>query len=330
MANIVVTEDNTTVYVNDGDVVKVNIAGGGTVTIKAAPGSSVKFVKVHYLGDDHSDTVIFDLSTFSEPDLRIDIHHYDPTDVIKLLGAFNKAVDPDNLDELHFDYVGANGQPFNGYVHAQDGQESDWTNPIDPVIICFAEGTVIDTDLGPRPVESLRPGDLVATQDNGLQPVRWIDRRQIDSLGMARYPDLRPILIRQGALGGGLPHVDLRVSAQHRIQLSDWRAELLFGEPRVLVAAKHLVDGHGIVVDRDADSVRYYHLLFDRHEVVFANGAPAESLHPGDMALQGIEGEAMAELARLFPDLADDSPKRRTAQMVLKSFEARAACAYAA
>ncbi len=329
MANIVVTEDNTTIYVGDGDVVKIQIPDGGTVTIKTDPNDTVDNFKIHFIGDDHSDTVKIDLITFSENDLDIAIHHYDETDEIQLLGGFNKGVDPNEEDKFTFNYIGATGGTFNGQIHAQDGGESDFTSDPKPIVICFAEGTIIDTDLGPRPVETLREGDLVRTQDNDLQPVRWIGRKRLDSLDLARHPELCPVRVRQGALGNGAPYVDLRLSPQHRVQVSDWRAELLFAERSVLVAIKHLVNDHDITVERDVASVSYFHLLFDAHEIVFANGAPAESLHPGAVAMEAVGPEARQEIELLFPDMPEPGRTRRTAQPVLKSYEAEAVLAYA-
>ncbi|MDJ0826485.1 MAG: Hint domain-containing protein [Rhodobacter sp.] len=329
MANINVTDDNTTVYVGNNDVIKINITGGGTVTIKADPNDTVDFFKIQFIGDDHTDIAKIDLFTFSQNDLRIDVHHYDTSDEVQLLGAFNKGVDPDNEDEFNFSYIGATGNTFSGYVHAQDGNESDFNADPKPIVICFAEGTVIDTALGPRPVESLREGDLVATQDNGLQPVRWIGSRRLDSIDLARHPELCPIRIATGALGDGKPYLELTVSPQHRVQVADWRADLLFGEPRVLVAAKHIVDGDSVWIDRDVPSVNYYHLLFDRHEVVFANGAATESLHPGDVALDAIGSTARDEVLLLFPGLPAEIASRHTAQRVLRGFEAVAVQAYA-
>ena len=330
MAKIVVTEPNTTIFVGDNDVVEIDIPGGGQVTIKAAPGSSVSRFKVHFKGDDQADTASIDLATFSENDLQIDIQHYDPTDTVELIGGFNKGVDPDNDDEFSFSYIGATGNTFNGFVHAKDGGESDFTADPSPIVICFTRGTIIETDLGPRPIESIRECDLVQTQGNGLQPVRWVGKRQLDSIDLARHPHLCPITIKAGTLGQDLPYTDLTLSPQHHVQLCDWRTEYLFGETNVLVAAKHLVDNDTIYTNHDASSVCYYHILFDQHEIVFANGAPAESLHPGEVALEAVGNAAKSEIHELFPNLQSELALRKTVNMVLKSYEAQAVSVYAA
>lgn len=58
-----------------------------------------------------------------------------------------------------------------------------------------------------------------------------------------------------------------------------YRAELLFGESEVFVAAKHLLDGKLVTRDTGGD-VTYIHMMFDQHEVIFAEGAATESFHP--------------------------------------------------
>ena len=259
MATITVTQDNTTIVVGDGDKVEIMIPGGGTVTIKADPDDNVDKITIEFIGDNHSDKVKIDLSTFSENDLHIDVKNYDPTDEIALVGAFNKGVDPNDEDEFNFSYIGSNGNTFNGFVHAKDRGEKDFTDPDMPLIICFAEGTIIDTALGPRPVESICPDDMIVTKDNGLQPVRWIGTRRLDSIDLMLHPQMHPIRIKAGAFPDRTPFTDLSLSPQHRVQISDWRTEFLFAETAVLVAAKHLVNGDDITVDRQVATVTYYH-----------------------------------------------------------------------
>lgn len=328
MAQIVVTQDNTTVVVSNGDTVIIDIPGGGNVTIKAAPGANVKRINIEFRGDDHADTVKFDLSTFSTNNLHIDIKDYDPSDTIALVGGFNRYVDPNNVDEYNYSYIGADGNTYTGYIRAKDKGERDFTDPDRPINICFAAGAIIDTELGPRPIESLLVGDLIRTQDNGLQPIRWIGKRTLDSLDLIRNPQLCPVRINAGALGNNLPYTDLSLSPQHCILLDDWRASYLFGQPQVLVAIKHLINDQGIRIDKNADTVTYFHLLFDRHEIIHANGVPAESLHTGDMALTAIGDEAIAELELIFPDLPIQFDRRKTARPILKSYEAETAAAY--
>lgn len=167
------------------------------------------------------------------------------------------------------------------------------------LVICFAAGTRLLTPQGLRVIESLQPGDPVWTRGRGMQPLAWIGRSQVCGLGA-----LAPIRIAAGALGNDRP---VRVSPQHRLLVTGWQAELHFGEPEVLVAACHLVDGAAIRPAPVA-MVDYWHIAFDRHEMVCAEGMLAESLLPGAMALAALPAAAQAEIAEVFPELVRRRP----------------------
>lgn len=172
-------------------------------------------------------------------------------------------------------------------------------------LFCFMVGTMIKTDHGEVAVEDLRENDMVLTKDHGLQPIRWIGSTKLTTAGLARKPKLSPIRIRAGALGAGLPKLDLLVSPQHRILIRSKIAQKMFSTDEVLVAAKQLVILDGIDVDTKIGAVEYYHILFDRHEVVFANGAETESLYTGPEALKAVGALAQEEIFALFPELRD-------------------------
>ncbi|MEM1101445.1 MAG: Hint domain-containing protein, partial [Pseudomonadota bacterium] len=121
-------------------------------------------------------------------------------------------------------------------------------------------------------------------------------------------PKLRPVKIGPGALGCGLPHRTLRVSRQHRVLVSSPIAQRMFDTPSVLVAAIHLVGLPGIEVDADCTEVEYVHFLLDQHDIVYAEGAPSESLFTGREALRAVGPAARAELTALFPDLMEHAP----------------------
>lgn len=201
---------------------------------------------------------------------------------------------------------------------------STYVNTQGPLLVddlgppCFVAGTLIDTPEGPRAVEDLNVGDLVMTRDNGPQKVLWTGCRVVAGQG-----DLAPIRFAPNALGNEL---ELLVSPQHRMLITGWRAELLFGEDEVLVAAKHLVNGDMIHV-MSTRQVSYHHLLFDQHEIVFSNGIPSESFHPGETILDG-DAELRAELSVLFPELSDMGSgwDRPCARHVIKAQEARVLC----
>lgn len=184
-----------------------------------------------------------------------------------------------------------------GREPARDEQLSfDTFSPDPPVFPCFAAGTLIETDGGPVPIDVIRPGDLVRTLDNGLQTVRWIGHRTVPGRGA-----MAPVRIKAGTLGNWR---ELVVSPQHRMLIEDWRAEMYFGQPQVLVAAAHLINEETIrqVPKR---RVTYVHLAFDQHEVIFAEGIPSESLYLGEMAKDTLSPAERAEIAALFPEFAE-------------------------
>ncbi|WP_425052999.1 Hint domain-containing protein [Psychromarinibacter sp. S121] len=197
-------------------------------------------------------------------------------------GTFTISVDSDE-EVANFTY-----SVEDGLGHTDTGFVTVSTVP------CFVTGTMIRTPNGEVPVERLRVGDLVETQDNGPQPLRWIGRRVTEAAG-----DFAPIHIDANTFGD---HRPLRVSPQHRVLIRDVLSELLFGEPEVLVAAKHLVNGRSVrqVV---GGTVEYVHLLFDAHEVVFSEGLPTESFLPGPQTTALFEAEILDEICTLFPEL---------------------------
>ena len=100
-----------------------------------------------------------------------------------------------------------------------------------------------------------------------------------------------------------LPARDLLVSPQHRILVRSHIAQRMFGVDEVLIAAKQLLLLDGIDYVTDCDEVEYFHLLFERHEVIYSNGAATESLFTGPEALKAVDPAARAEILALFPEL---------------------------
>lgn len=175
---------------------------------------------------------------------------------------------------------------------------------IENIIPCFTPGTVIATPMGERLVEELQVGDRVITRDNGIQRIRWVGAKNVTSHDLQRMKHLRPIMIKAGALGNGLPETDIMVSPNHRMLIANEKTSLYFEEPEVLAAAKHLL-GTGGVYEVNVPSTTYIHFMFDRHEVVLSNGCWSESFQPGDYSLKGIGEEQRNEIYDLFPELKD-------------------------
>lgn len=153
---------------------------------------------------------------------------------------------------------------------------------------CFVAGTRIATPAGDVAVEDLRVGDLVLTVSGEAMPVTWVGRRRVD---IARHPDpasVRPVRIEAGAFEDDVPRRDLMVSPDHNLYLDG-----------VLIPAKCLVDGV-LVRQVDQTVVSYHHFELERHAIVLAENAPAETyLDVGNR--HAFEGGAVVTA---FPDFA--------------------------
>ncbi|MEP2532023.1 Hint domain-containing protein [Shimia sp.] len=169
------------------------------------------------------------------------------------------------------------------------------------VPVCFARGTLIRTPIGEVPVEDLAPGDVVSSVDGRQLSLVWIARRHLDFSDLLQEPRFRPVCISANFLGPGLPLSDLWLSPQHRFLFSGWEAELLFRNAEVFLPAACCRDLPGAPAPDVAAGVEYFHLMFDCHEVIFANGLACESLFPGDSAIASMSETARIDLSRHFP-----------------------------
>jgi hypothetical protein len=183
-------------------------------------------------------------------------------------------------------------------------------------VVCFANGTLIEAEDGAMPVEVLRPGSLIKTFGGEVLTLRLNLARHLSSLELRSNPNLCPVCIEAGALGAGLPKDTLRVSRQHRMLITSQIGQRMFRRADVLVAAIRLTSLPGCYVDRRMRPMSYHHLVFDKHAIVFANGAPSESFFPGPQALKSLPRPARAELNALFPHLANGMAQRQSAHFI--------------
>ncbi|MDH5452370.1 MAG: Hint domain-containing protein [Paracoccaceae bacterium] len=140
----------------------------------------------------------------------------------------------------------------------------------------LAGSTMIGTPDGPRPLNTLRAGDMVLTADNGPQPVIWRGGVSVPSMGAFR-------MIRLLAPYFGSSS-DLLVQPSQRIAISGAEVEYLFGEDEVLVDARHLVNGQTAIWDEENTLVNCHGLLLATHELVQADGCWVDSLFIGRIA----------------------------------------------
>ncbi|GGX63667.1 hypothetical protein GCM10007385_36040 [Tateyamaria omphalii] len=186
--------------------------------------------------------------------------------------------------------------PGQQYVFTSEGNIGRNPRPYSE-FVCFTSGTRIRVPGGTCPIEDLKPGDLVTTMGHGPQPVRWIGKRTVPAIG-----NRAPVTIFAGTLG---TRRDLTVSPNHRILLQTPETALMTGEDRILVAAKHLVNGDTIQ-NTPTGFVTYVHVMFDAHQIIWANGCPTESFYVGTQARGTLDTEQIAEIIALFPELATE------------------------
>jgi Hint domain len=113
------------------------------------------------------------------------------------------------------------------------------------------------------------------------------------------------------------------LSPQHSVLVCGARAELLFAEPELLVAAKHLVGMNGVRREIPTEGVTYVHVLFDRHEVILSEGVWSESFQPAMAMVNSFESTQRDEILGLFPELATAQIAIVDARPTLKAHEAR-------
>ena len=165
----------------------------------------------------------------------------------------------------------------------------DYTFTVLDDVACFRQGTLLKTPKGLTAVENLAVGDMVCTSVSGLSSIAWIGYRHVDCRHHPKPEQVWPVRVSTDAFGCGLPCRDLWLSPDHAVLLND-----------VLIPIKHLINGTTIV-QVPMDEVTYYHIELPQHDVLLAEGLPAESyLDVGDHTNFENGGQVM----RLFPDFA--------------------------
>jgi len=178
----------------------------------------------------------------------------------------------------------------------------------------IAEDTLIDTPIGSMPIENLLCGDLVTTQDNGPQPIRWICERTVPTRGL-----FQPLRLRAPFFG---LTQDALVAPEQRLVFEGTEIEYMFGVESVLVEARHLVNNVNVIREpARCDTIRLYQLLFDNHEIITVAGCRMESLFIGQIA----EHPEMLKSTLLAGLPAADVPcHKEIARPLLRSYEAMA------
>jgi len=177
---------------------------------------------------------------------------------------------------------------------------------------CFTAGSLIKTALGERPIEDIVAGDRVMTRDHGLQTVRWVGARTIPAIG-----DMAPIAFEEGTLGCS---ARLLVSPNHRMLISGALAELVCGDDEMLISAKLLINDRN-VRRIEGGLVNYVHIMFDYHEVIWANDCPSESTYAGDQAIKTLTTDQAREILAVFPELRSGTKEPSLARAEGRGYE---------
>ncbi len=159
--------------------------------------------------------------------------------------------------------------------------------------VSFTRGTRITLSTGAQKrVEDLQVGDRVLTRDDGPQEIRWVGHTTTRAVG-----SFAPILIKQGTLNN---MNDLVVSPDHRLFIYQRTDRLGAGRSELLVKARHLVNG--TTVQRlSGGYVEYYQMLFDTHQIIYAEGIAAESMLVNTQTRAALPAEVAKRVAEVMP-----------------------------
>ncbi len=159
--------------------------------------------------------------------------------------------------------------------------------------ICYAAGTRILTPRGEKPIERLHRDELVMTLSGRPQPIRWIGRRRVD---FRRHPNRQrvlPVRIAAHAFGPEQPKRNLVLSPDHAVYVEG-----------VLIPIRHLINGTTITqIERRA--ITYYHIELQQHDVLLADGMPAESYLEAGARSAFSNGDAVIQLHPEFTPAQD-------------------------
>lgn len=165
---------------------------------------------------------------------------------------------------------------------------------------CFLKGTRISTANGERRIEELAVGDLLSTVFGGMRAIQWIGRfsRTRSNPSKPWAKSARPVRIARSALAPNVPHSDLYVTQGHAVLVDG-----------LLITAGNLVNGTTISLDAaDAhDALEFFHIKLATHDVIFAEGAPCETLLKVDETMSNFadylrkHGERDAQEAHCAP-----------------------------
>jgi hypothetical protein len=160
---------------------------------------------------------------------------------------------------------------------------------------CFLKGTRVLTSRGEARIEDLSIGDPVKTMRGEDLPIKWIGRNTFRRSGASWPKSVVPIRVSRFAIDDHTPHSDLYLSPRHALFIDGF-----------LMEVRDLVNGTSIApaAPPDMETIEYFHIVLNTHEVIWAEGAPVETFG-GD----GLLFTNFFEYKRLYPnDPCSDMP----------------------
>ena len=281
------------VVYSGGSALSTTISSGGTAVILS--GGSASHTTIAQSGTlEVSGGIVKGTVTFSGTGGQLLIDGASlPNDPTKLIGAtIHGFVSGDTIDLTGIGYTSGAGQVTlnggnelqiteggqtydlqlnpsqdftNDYFHLTD-DGTGGTDITEDATPCYCRGTLIRTERGEVPVEALAIGDNVVTLSGEAKPIRWIGRRSYNGRFIAGKRTALPVVVLAGAFADGVPARDLWVSPEHALYLD-----------RRLVPAKLLVNGLTVTQPATVERVEYFHIELDRHDVILAEHASAET-----------------------------------------------------
>jgi Hint domain len=263
------------VYAPPGDAVKFGTATGSTLSLEAVTNKD---------GVTLGGVLQGDITGFEVGD-KINIYGQSSNAIIKTgsttAGDYTLTTTADGSLDFTGNY---NGEHFVISAYTFSGGVGTQIT----LAACYRRGTRIQTATGEAPIETLRIGDHLMTLCGVTRPIRWIGRRHYSGMATQNNREVLPIRICAGAMGAGLPRRDLWVSPEHSMWIEG-----------LLVPANALVNGVSVIQEEEVDDVAYFHIEFDSHDVIFAEGTPSESFVDDDSRENFDNAE---EYRKLYPD----------------------------
>ncbi len=200
------------------------------------------------------------------------LHLDSPTSVAGIVTNFDtgETIDLKGIDPVSVNYSGSilhfSGGSFGlslgsgGTVHASASGDGAAIS-----LLCFCANTLILTPSGERPVQELAAGDMVTTCHGAVRRIVWIGTGRVLAT-RGRRNAATPVKVCKGAIADNVPCRDLRVTKGHSLFIDN-----------VLIPVEELINHHSIIWDDLAQEVELYHIELETHDVLVADGVPAES-----------------------------------------------------